>query len=58
MNQGEKYEKFLVMYSDDNVGGEVPWTGIDQTLAFVKEKLESGFSVHVKPYTRKEWAKK
>ena len=54
-----KYEKFMVLYNKSgNPPNAVPWTGIDQTIEFVKEKLEEGYAVQVKPFTREEWSAK
>lgn len=54
----QKYEKFTVMYIKDEAAKSVPWTGIDQVMKFIQEKLEEGCTIQVKPYTREEWAKK
>ena len=54
----KKYEKFTVVYIKDEAARAVPWTGIDQVMKFVQEKLEEGYTVQVKPYTREEWANK
>lgn len=54
-----KYEKFMVLYNKPgNPPNAIPWTGIDQTIEFVKEKLEEGYVVQVKPFTREEWSAK
>ena len=54
-----KYEKFMVLYNKPgNPPNAIPWTGIDQTIEFVKEKLEEGYAVQVKPFTREEWSAK
>ena len=53
----EKYEKFLVLYNKPgNPPNAIPWTGIGPTMEFIKEKLEDGYVVQVKPFTRDEWA--
>ena len=53
-----KYVKFMVLYNKPgNPPSAVPWTGIDQTMEFVKEKLEDGYVVQVKPFTKDEWSK-
>lgn len=54
----KKYEKFTVVYIKDEAANAVPWTGIDQVMKFIQEKLEEGYTVQVKPYTREEWANK
>lgn len=54
----EKYEKFLVLYKKEgHPSNAVPWTGIEQTMSFIREKLEDGYSIQVKPFTREDWAK-
>ena len=54
----EKHVKFIVLYNKPgNPPNAVPWTGIDQTMEFVKEKLEDGYVVQVKPFTKDEWSK-
>ena len=54
-----KYEKFIVLWNKGNSRpNAMPWTGIDQTMRFIQEKLEDGCTVQVKPYTREEWANK
>lgn len=54
----EKPVKFIVLYNKPgNPPNAVPWTGIDQTMKFVKEKLEDGYVVQVKPFTKDEWSK-
>ena len=54
----EKYVKFIVLYNKPgNSPNTVPWTGIDRTLEFIKEKLEAGYVVQVKPFTMDEWSK-
>lgn len=54
----KKYVKFLVQYNKPgNSPNAVPWTGIDQTLKFIKEKLEAGYVIQVKPFTMDEWSK-
>lgn len=58
VNTDGKYVKFMVLYNKPgNPPNAVPWTGIDQTMEFVKEKLEDGYVVQVKPFTRDEWPK-
>lgn len=53
-----KYVKFMVLYNKPgNPPNAVPWTGIDQTMEFVEEKLEDGYVVRVKPFTKDEWSK-
>jgi hypothetical protein len=53
-----KYEKFMVLYNKPgNPPNAIPWTGLDQTMQFVHDKLEEGYVVQVKPFTREEWAK-
>ena len=53
-----KYEKFMVLYNKPgNPPNAVPWTGLDPTLEFIKGKLEEGYTIQVKPFTREEWAK-
>ena len=53
----EKYEKFLVLYKKEgHPSNAVPWTGIEQTISFIREKLEDGYSIQVKPFTRENWA--
>lgn len=54
----KKYEKFTVVYIKNEAAKAVPWTGIDQVMKFIQEKLEDGYTVQVKPYTREEWANK
>ena len=50
--------KFMVLYNKPgNPPSAVPWTGIDQTMEFVEEKLEDGYVVQVKPFTKDEWSK-
>ena len=60
-NGGEmdgKYVKFMVLYNKPgNPPNAIPWTGIDPTLEFVREKLEDGYSIQVKPFTREDWAR-
>ena len=59
MGMDEKYEKFVVMYKKNgNPPNAVPWTGLEPTLEFIKEKLEEGCTVQVKPFTREEWPNK
>ena len=54
----KKYVKFMVLYNKlGNPPNAVPWTGIDQTLDFIREKLESGYIVQVKPFTMEEWSR-
>ena len=55
----KKYEKFMVLYSKNgNPPNAIPWTtGIGPTIEFIKEKLEEGYAIQVKPFTCKEWAK-
>ena len=54
----EKYVKFLVLYNKpENPQNAVPCTGIDQTMEFVKEKLDDGYVVQVKPFIKDEWSK-
>jgi len=56
MEEKTKYEKFMVLYSKKgNPPNAVPWTGLDQTIDFIRGKLEDGCVVHVKPFTREEW---
>ena len=56
--ESPKYEKFVVLYNKPgNPPNAIPWTGIDQTMQFVHDKLEEGYMVQVKPFTREEWAK-
>lgn len=51
-----KYEKFMVLYNKrGNPPNAVPWTGLDQTIDFIRGKLEEGCVVQVKPFTREEW---
>ena len=51
-----RYEKFIVLYNKPgNPPNAIPWTGLEPTLEFIKEKLEDGYTVKVKPYTREEW---
>ena len=51
-----KYEKFMVLYNKKgNPPNAVPWTGLDPTIDFIREKLEDGYVVRVKPFTREEW---
>ena len=53
-----KYVKFMVLYNKPgNPPNVVPWTGIDQTMEFVEEKLEDGYVVQVKPFTKEQWSK-
>ena len=53
-----KYVKFMVLYNKPgNPPNAVPWTGIDQTMEFVEEKLEDGYVVQVKPFTKEQWSK-
>ena len=55
----EKYEKFMVLYNKPgNPPNAVPWTGLEPTLEFIKGKLEEGYVVQVKPFTREEWSAK
>lgn len=54
----KKYEKFTVVYIKGESAKSMPWTGIDQVMKFIQEKLEDGYTVQVKPYTREEWANK
>lgn len=54
-----KYEKFMVLYNrKGNPPNAVPWTGLDQTVDFIREKLEEGCIIQVKPFTREEWGDK
>ena len=54
-----KYEKFVVLFSKGkSPPNAIPWTGIDQTMEFVREKLEEGYTIQVKPFTREDWATK
>ena len=51
----EKYEKFMVLYNKPgNPPNAIPWTGIGPTMEFIKEKLEEGCIVQVKPFTVNE----
>ena len=53
----DKYVKFVVLYNKPgNPPNAVPWTGIDQTMKFIRERLEDGYVVQVKPFTRDEWS--
>ena len=53
-----KYVKFMVLYNKKgNPPNAVPWTGIDRTIEFIREKLEDGYIVQVKPFTMEEWAR-
>ena len=53
-----KYVKFMVLYNKPgNPPNAVPWTGIDQTMEFVEEKLEDGYVVQIKPFTKEQWSK-
>ena len=55
----EKYEKFIVLYNKKgNPPNAVPWTGLEPTIDFIREKLEEGCIIQVKPFTRKEWGDK
>lgn len=55
----EKYEKFIVLYNKKgNPSNAVPWTGLEPTIDFIREKLEEGCIIRVKPFTRKEWEDK
>ena len=56
--ENEKYEKFVVMYIKGEAARSMPWTGLEQTIQFVHDKLEEGYTVQVKPFTREEWANK
>lgn len=59
MGMDEKYEKFVVLYNKPgNPPNAVPWTGLEPTLEFIKGKLEEGYTVQVKPFTRENWANK
>ena len=54
----KKYEKFMVLYSKNgSPSNAIPWTGIDLTIEFIREKLEEGYAIQIKPFTREEWAK-
>ena len=57
MDDGQEptYEKFVVMSMKGETEKSVPWTGIDQTLNYVKEQLEDGCTVQIKPFTRDKW---
>ena len=51
----EKYVKFLVLYNNPgNPPNAVPCTGIDQTIKFARERLEDGYVVQVKPFTKEQ----
>lgn len=51
-----RYEKFVVLYNKKgNPPNAVPWTGLDPTMDFIREKLEEGYMVQVYPYLRDEW---
>lgn len=53
----EKYVKFMVLYNKPgNPPNAIPWTGIDPTMGFIKEKLEDGYVVQVKPFTMDMWS--
>lgn len=53
----EKYEKFMVLYNKSgNPPNAIPWTGLEQTMQLVHDKLEEGYVVQVKPFTRDEWS--
>lgn len=55
----EKYEKFIVLYNKKrNPPNAVPWTGLEPTIDFIREKLEEGCIIQVKPFTREEWGDK
>ncbi len=58
MDNNKKYEKFMVLYSKPrNPPNAIPWTGIEQTMGFIREKLEEGYAIQVKPFTREDWAR-
>ena len=47
--------KFMVLYNNPgNPPNAVPCTGIDQTIKFVRERLEDGYVVQVKPFTKEQ----
>lgn len=51
-------EKYMVLYNKPgNPPNAVPWTGIDLTMIFIKEKIEDGYVVQVKPFISEDWAK-
>ena len=53
----EKYVKFMVLYNKPgNPPNAVPWTGIDQTMKFIRERLDDGYVVQVKPFTMDGWS--
>lgn len=54
----ETYNKFVLYLCKGDRTNIVPWTGIDQTLNYVKEKLSEGYTIQIRPYTQEEWAKK
>lgn len=54
----ETYNKFVLYLCKGDRTSIVPWTGIDQTLNYVKEKLSEGYTIQIRPYTQEEWAKK
>ena len=57
---GNTYKKFVVHAVKDstNSASRVPFTGIDLTLEYAKEKLEDGYIVQITPYTQEDWAEK
>lgn len=54
----ETYNKFVLYICKGDSTSIVPWTGIDQTLNYVKEKLLEGYTIQIRPYSQEEWAKK
>lgn len=57
--KSETYNKFVVYaFSEEHPVSIAPWTGLDQTLSYAKEKLAEGYTIQIRPYTREEWAKK
>lgn len=55
----ETYNKFVVYaFSEEHPVSIVPWTGLDQTLSYAKEKLAEGYTIQIRPYSQSEWAKK
>lgn len=53
-----RYEKFVVLWKkDESPPNAMPWTGIEPTMNFVREKLEEGCTVQIKPFTREDWTK-
>ena len=57
MDNSKKYEKFMVLYNKKgNPPNAIPWTGIEPTIEFIKDKLEERYAIQAKPFSREEWA--